>query len=96
MAVLLAAIAVTAVVDESSSSSAEPASDLGVPIHVGDVHIDPGRHEVLVRGQAVGMPLKEFDLLVALASNAGRVPTRDQLIDKVWGHDVGSLRCLTA
>ena len=92
---MLAAIAVTAVVDESSSSSAEPASDLGVPIHVGDVHIDPGRHEVLVRGQAVDMPLKEFDLLVALASNAGRVLTRDQLIDKVWGHDyVGETKTL--
>jgi two-component system response regulator RegX3 len=83
------------VVDESSSDTAEPASDLGVPVHAGDVYIDPGRHEVLVRDQAVDMPLKEFDLLVALASNAGRVLTRDQLIDKVWGHDyVGETKTL--
>ena len=41
------------------------------------------------------MPLKEFDLLVTLASNAGRVLTRDQLIDKVWGHDyVGETKTL--
>ncbi|MCL4115989.1 UNVERIFIED_CONTAM: hypothetical protein GTU68_063333 [Idotea baltica] len=60
-----------------------------------DVHIDPSRHEVMVRGEAVDMPLKEFDLLVALASNAGRVLTRDQLIDKVWGHDyVGDTKTL--
>lgn len=65
------------------------------PIHVADVHIDPARHEVVVRGKAVDMPLKEFDLLVALASNAGRVLTRDQLIDSVWGHDyVGDTKTL--
>jgi two-component system response regulator RegX3 len=68
---------------------------LGDPIHVGGVHIDPGRHEVLVRGQTVDMRLKEFDLLMALVSNAGRVLTRDQLIDKVWGHDyVGETKTL--
>jgi two-component system response regulator RegX3 len=83
------------VIDESSSNTADPASELGGPIHVGDVHIDPGRHEVLVRGQTVDMPLKEFDLLVTLASNSGRVLTRDQLIDKVWGHDyVGETKTL--
>ncbi len=84
-----------AVVDESSGSTTEPASELGDPIHVGGVHIDPGRHEVLVHGQTVDMRLKEFDLLMALVSNAGRVLTRDQLIDKVWGHDyVGETKTL--
>jgi len=81
--------------EESSSApaGAEAAQDL--PINVGDVVIDPGRHEVSVRGEAVEMPLKEFDLLVALASNAGRVLTRDQLIDQVWGHDyVGETKTL--
>jgi len=64
-------------------------------IHVADVHIDAGRHEVVVRGEPVDMPLKEFDLLVALASNAGRVLTRDQLIEQVWGHDyVGDTKTL--
>ena len=84
-----------AVVDESSGSTTEPASELGDQIHVGGVHIDPGRHEVVVRGQTVDMRLKEFDLLMALVSNAGRVLTRDQLIDKVWGHDyVGETQTL--
>jgi len=65
------------------------------PITVADVVIDPSRHEVVVRGDLVEMPLKEFDLLWALASNAGRVLTRDQLIDEVWGHDyVGDTKTL--
>jgi len=65
------------------------------PIEVGDVRIDPDRHEVLIRGERVEMPLKEFDLLVALASHAGRVLTRDQLIDDVWGLDyVGDTKTL--
>ena len=48
-----------------------------------------------MRGMPVDMPLKEFDLLMALTTNAGRVLTRDQLIDKVWGHDyVGDTKTL--
>jgi two-component system response regulator RegX3 len=65
------------------------------PIQVGDVHIDLDRHEVTIRSNKIDMPLKEFDLLVALASNAGRVLTRDQLIDQVWGEDyVGDTKTL--
>lgn len=65
------------------------------PIEVGDVRIDPDRHEVRIRDERVKMPLKEFDLLMALASNAGRVLTRDQLIDEVWGLDyVGDTKTL--
>ncbi len=65
------------------------------PIQVGDVHIDLDRHEVTIRSSKIDMPLKEFDLLVALASNAGRVLTRDQLIDQVWGEDyVGDTKTL--
>ena len=83
------------VVDEQPADRAEPADELGDPIQVADIRIDPGRHEVSVRDHVVDMPLKEFDLLVALASNAGRVLTRDQLIDKVWGHDyVGDTKTL--
>ena len=64
-------------------------------VEVGDVRIDSDRHEVTVRGERVEMPLKEFDLLVALASHAGRVLTRDQLIEEVWGHDyVGDTKTL--
>ena len=44
---------------------------------VGDVRLDPERHEVSVRGQMVNLPLKEFELLELLLMNAGRVLTRD-------------------
>ena len=65
------------------------------PIEVGDVRIDPDRHEVLIRGERIDLPLKEFDLLMALASSAGRVLTRDHLIDDVWGLDyVGDTKTL--
>jgi two-component system, OmpR family, response regulator RegX3 len=67
----------------------------GGAVVVGDVSIDPGRHEVEVRGQRVRLPLKEFELLHLLAENAGRVLTRDTLIDRVWGHDyVGDTKTL--
>lgn len=56
-------------------------------VSVGDVSIDPERHVVMVRGQVTKLPLKEFELLYALMVNAGRVMTRDTLIDRVWGSD---------
>jgi two-component system response regulator RegX3 len=51
----------------------------------GEVRIDVGRHEVFVRGNLASLPLKEFELLELLMLNAGRVLTRDVLIDRVWG-----------
>jgi two-component system response regulator RegX3 len=54
-------------------------------IEVGDVRIDVARHEVVVHGELVPLPLKEFDLLELLMLNAGRVLTRDVLIDRIWG-----------
>lgn len=64
-------------------------------LSVGDVVVDPERHEVTVRGQDVNLPLKEFELLTVLLDNAGRVLTRDVLIDRVWGHDyVGDTKTL--
>jgi two-component system response regulator RegX3 len=72
----------------------EAAGDIP-PIVVGDVTVDTERHEVLVRGQVVPLPLKEFELLTLLAENAGRVLSRDVLIDRVWGHDyVGDTKTL--
>jgi len=62
-----------------------PAKTGDAPLVVGDVCLDPDRHEVTVRGDAVTLPLKEFDLLEVLMANAGRVLTRAQLIDRVWG-----------
>lgn len=54
-------------------------------LEIGDVRLDAARHEVHVRGEAVALPLKEFELLELLLANAGRVLTRDVLIDRVWG-----------
>ncbi len=66
-------------------------------VEVGDVLIDPQGHEVRIRGEIVRLPLKEFDLLWVLISNAGRVMTRDDLIDRVWGMDyVGDTKTLDA
>jgi two-component system, OmpR family, response regulator RegX3 len=59
--------------------------DYGDVIEVGDVRLDAARHEVAVRGERVALPLKEFELLELLLANAGRVLTRDVLIDRVWG-----------
>ncbi len=64
-------------------------------IDVGDVRLDPERHEVWVRDEQVPLPLKEFDLLHLLLVNAGRVLPRELLIDRVWGHDyVGDTKTL--
>jgi two-component system response regulator RegX3 len=54
-------------------------------LEIGDVRLDAARHEVAVRGERVALPLKEFELLELLLANAGRVLTRDVLIDRVWG-----------
>jgi two-component system response regulator RegX3 len=53
----------------------------------GPVRMDVERHVVTVGGTAVALPLKEFELLEVLLRNAGRVLTRGQLIDRVWGSD---------
>src|SRR5205807_5305671 len=64
-------------------------------LSVGDVRLDPDRHEVTVDGVEVRLPLKEFELLELLMSNAGRVLTRDTLIDRVWGSSyVGDTKTL--
>lgn len=56
-------------------------------VEAGTVRMDVDRHSVSVRGSEVAMPLKEFELLELLMRNAGRVLTRGQLIDRVWGAD---------
>ena len=64
-------------------------------IEVGDVRMDVERHEVDVRGELVKLALKEFELLEVLLRNAGRVMTRGQLIDRIWGVDyVGDTKTL--
>ena len=64
-------------------------------LHAGPVRMDVERHVVTVAGRDVPLPLKEFDLLEYLLRNAGRVLTRGQLIDRVWGADyVGDTKTL--
>jgi two-component system response regulator RegX3 len=71
------------------------AGHTGEAIVVGDVAIDPERHEVIIRGELVNLPLKEFELLEELLENAGRLVTREALIDRVWGLDyVGDTKTL--
>ena len=61
----------------------------------GDLVLDPERHEVSLRGATLDLPLKEFEVLQLLLERAGRVVTRDSLIDEVWGHDyVGDTKTL--
>jgi len=73
----------------------EPTELLPDVFEVGPVRIDVDRHVVAVRGETVAMPLKEFDLLELLMRNAGRVLTRAQIIDRVWGSDyVGDTKTL--
>lgn len=72
-----------------------PGEEIEDVITVGDVTVDHLRHEVTVRGEEVRLPLKEFELLSLLLENAGRVLTRDVLIDRIWGSDyVGDTKTL--
>ncbi|HUV90163.1 MAG TPA: response regulator transcription factor, partial [Anaerolineae bacterium] len=57
------------------------------PIHVGDLTVDPARHEVAVAGQPVELRPKEFDLLLALAEHPWIVLSREQLLNLAWGYD---------
>jgi two-component system response regulator RegX3 len=61
--------------------------DMGGAVEVGPIRMDVERHVLSVNGEAVSMPLKEFELLEFLMRNSGRVLTRGQLMDRVWGSD---------
>ena len=64
-------------------------------LEAGPVRMDVERHVVSVNGDVVALPLKEFELLELLLRNSGRVLTRGQLIDRVWGTDyVGDTKTL--
>ncbi len=74
---------------------AEPEELLPATLEAGPVRMDVERHTVTVGGRATSLPLKEFELLEMLLRNAGRVLTRMQLIDRVWGSDyVGDTKTL--
>lgn len=77
-----------------SPLTADEIDDVGALV-VGDVSLDPDQHRVTVRSVEVTMPLKEFELLHVLMVNAGRVVSRETLIDRVWGSDyVGDTKTL--
>ena len=73
----------------------DPADVAPAVLEAGPVRMDVERHVVTVAGQSVRLPLKEFELLELLLRNAGRVLTRGQLIDRIWGADyVGDTKTL--
>ena len=75
--------------------SGETTENVPPSLAAGPVRMDVDRHVVTVSGEAVQLPLKEFELLELLLRNAGRVLTRGQLIDRVWGADyVGDTKTL--
>lgn len=85
---------IRAVLRRGTENSADDELLVGV-LEAGPVRMDIDRHTVSVNGQPVTLPLKEFDLLEYLLRNSGRVLTRGQLIDRVWGSDyVGDTKTL--
>jgi len=73
----------------------QEATDTTTAVEANGIRIDSERHEVLVRGKRIELPPKEFALLRLLVRNAGRVLTRDVLIERVWGPDyVGDTKTL--
>lgn len=85
---------IRAVLRRGADKEADEPEEIGV-LESGPVRMDIERHTVTVRGAAVTLPLKEFDLLEYLLRNSGRVLTRGQLIDRVWGSDyVGDTKTL--
>ncbi|GHD12861.1 response regulator transcription factor [Zhihengliuella salsuginis] len=73
----------------------EPEELVTNTVQAGPVRMDVERHVVSVSGDQVSFPLKEFELLEMLLRNSGRVLTRGQLIDRVWGSDyVGDTKTL--
>jgi two-component system response regulator RegX3 len=69
------------------NSADSHSADDGHELSVGPIRMDLDKHQVTVNSIAVSFPLKEFELLEYLMRNSGRVLTRSQLIDRVWGND---------
>jgi len=83
---------IRAVLRRHGNDGEEPSSAV---LQSGPVRMDVDRHVVSVNGDTVSLPLKEFELLEFLLRNTGRVLTRSQLIDRVWGSDyVGDTKTL--
>jgi two-component system phosphate regulon response regulator PhoB len=65
-----------------------PTAEAGSALEHGALRLDPARRRCFVQGGEIGLTAKEFDLLQVLMNRPGRVLTRDQLLDRVWGSDV--------
>ena len=77
------------------SNEVMESSGVGAVIEVADLKMDIDRHQVTFNGEPITLPLKEFELLEFLMRNVGRVLTREQLIDRIWGSDyVGDTKTL--
>jgi two-component system response regulator RegX3 len=84
---------IRAVLRRGGDSTAE--LDGGPLVQVGEIKLDADRHIVTFKGENIALPLKEFELLEFLMRNAGRVLTRIQIIDRIWGNDyVGDTKTL--
>jgi len=80
---------------EKAADSADEPVESEELLRAGNVEMDVDRHTVTVDGAEVAFPLREFELLQFLLRNSGRVVTREQLIDRVWGADyVGDTKTL--
>ncbi|MFR7778322.1 MAG: response regulator transcription factor [Bifidobacterium angulatum] len=86
---------IRAVLRRNQNAQQQGGADDDVPLTCGDIVMRVGQHQVIVRGESVFFPLKEFELLEYLMQNKGRVLTRHQLIDRIWGADyVGDTKTL--
>ena len=80
---------VRAMLRRSRMQQQMPAADAAQPVRSGDLEADPLQRRLTLRGTALQLKPKEFDLLVYLMQQRGRVLTRDQLLEKVWGYTFG-------
>lgn len=86
---------IRAVLRRNQNAQQQGSADDDVPLTCSDIVMRVGQHQVIVRGESVFFPLKEFELLEYLMQNKGRVLTRHQLIDRIWGADyVGDTKTL--
>lgn len=77
---------IKAVLRRGAAADSPDYSEKGI-FSIAGIHMDIERHQVTVQGKPISLPLKEFELLEFLMRNEGRVLTRGQLIDRVWGGD---------
>ena len=78
---------VRAMIRRAEMRRSEPDAPDDTSLVAGDLTVDIGSHQVVVGDRQVGLTPKEFELLVHLMRNRGRVVTRDMLLDRIWGYE---------